>query len=262
MNWLRTILIGAVLSCQWGQPAVAEPVQFYYFNPDSPQSNLSLLKQAMDQLLTKLDQPITFQPFAHLIDFEREVKRSEPSFLFIPDWYVRENGSLLRLHRFLAAERNGQTHYYKQLITKKDAPFDLATLHNRSLAMTTLGKSGHTALNQLLFADLPQPTQNLNIMTVPKDADAIFAVALGQIDMALVSDESINYLRNVNPQIIISLHTIKQSKPIVMPVLCYLPGKSTVEQRGKLKQQLIHATQAKRHTIMEMLHITGWRTDE
>ena len=56
-------------------------LELFYFNPDSPQNNLSRLKRNMDDFLSSTDTPITFQPFTHLVDLENQIKAKPPEFL-------------------------------------------------------------------------------------------------------------------------------------------------------------------------------------
>ena len=59
-------------------------LELFYFNPDSPQNNLSRLKRNVDDFLSDNDVPITFQPFTHLVDLENQLKANPPAFLFVP----------------------------------------------------------------------------------------------------------------------------------------------------------------------------------
>ncbi len=87
------------------------PSTLYYLNPDSPQGNLVQLKRTMDDFFAKANPPITFQPFAHLVDFEEQLKVNTPAFLFIPGWYLKNYGSELNLRPLITPVRKGINTY-------------------------------------------------------------------------------------------------------------------------------------------------------
>ena len=109
---------------------------FYYFDPDSLQSNLTRLKHEMEHFLEKNDFYINFRIFAGYQDFHRELAINTPEFVFLPEWYFRKNKKHLGLIPLLQPVRNGQTTYRKILLTSQDSTLTLKKLHNKTLAMS------------------------------------------------------------------------------------------------------------------------------
>jgi hypothetical protein len=230
-------------------------LHFYYFNPDSPQHNLGQLKSEMDTLLAKLDLPLEFQPFARLTDFRQRVKTDHPSFVFAPQWYVHQYARELGFEPLLQSERNAQVNYRKLLIKRLDSTEAGETFSNTSLAMTSLGPESIAILQRIIDQSIPIKIESLNIVEVPKDADAVFAVALGQVEVALVSQASLLYLQHINPRLFQSLQVIGESKPLAMPILGYLDGASTKKQQEAFKRFMISTRGS---TVMRALQIDGW----
>lgn len=238
-------------------PDVAVAVDIFYFSPDSPQRNLGGLKREMETFLDHADFTANFQPFTHFVDFDQTVREKLPSFLFLPAWYYKLYGEKLGLRPLMASLADGATTYHKVLLVRKGSAITMSTIRNQSLAMTTMGPADESTLNTILFAAHGIDSRDLSIVTVPKDADALFALALGHIDMALVGKRSIEQIGEVNPKILQSVEPLAESGPIPGPILCYAKGRVN----GRLVEQLKGLLQRKPNgsNVLEILQIDGWR---
>jgi ABC-type phosphate/phosphonate transport system substrate-binding protein len=232
--------------------------RFYYFNPDSPQSNLGRLKREMDMFLARSASRVTFQPFAHLVDFHNNLKKKQPAFVLLPEWYLLEYGGELQLQPLLIPVRNGATSYRKVLLFRKDAPDGVQNIARHSLAMTSMGPKGEMLLNTILFSRLGVDASEVNIVVVPKDSDALFALALGQVDMALVAEENLERISRINPRIMQAVRPVIESDPIPRPILCYTKQTVPSGEVKKFKDMLLSAGN-KAQLIMEMLQIDDWK---
>jgi hypothetical protein len=232
----------------------------YYFNPDSPQSNLSRLKRGMDDFLSKAKFPIIFQPFTHLVDFEQQLKGMPPAFIFVPQWYIDKYGAKMKLQPLLVPVHKGETSYRKILLKTKDPDKNFADSVSITLAMTSMGPDSDTMLKNDLFPLHGVPADKINPIIVPKDFDALFALALGQVDMALVVKNNLDQITSLNPNILRTVRPLAESQPIPMPVLCYVEGVATSEHIEEIKALFINGkAKKKRSTIMEMLQINEWQ---
>jgi hypothetical protein len=237
------------------------PLELFYFNPDSPQNNLSRLKRNMDDFLSGNRQPITFQPFTHLVDLENQLRAKPPAFLFVPQWYFEKYGAGLNLRPLLIPVRKGNSFYRKILLGIKSTRFNRQQIRHATMAMTSMGPDGNATLDSILFSSQGVAARDVNAILVPKDADALFALALGQVDMALVVKENMDQIAKINPNILESVHPLLESKPIPMPLLCYVEGIASPSAIQELKRLFLEAgAQESYATIMEMLQINGWQT--
>ena len=230
-------------------------LRFYYFNPDSPQHNLGRLKSDMESLLEGLGVPIEFQPFARLTDFNRGVRNDRPSFVFAPEWYLQRYAEELQFRPLLQSVRDAQNSYRKLLIARRQATKETIKSGRASLAMTSLGPGSTDILGRILLDDGDLSFDQLSIVEVPKDADAIFAAALGQVEVALVSQANLKQLQSINPRLIDSLQVLGESEPLAMPVLGYLEGAATVDQQNVFKKFMISTHDS---PVMQTLRIDGW----
>lgn len=254
---ILVLAVMAIYDVAWVQSRTA---MLYYFNPDSPQSNLSRLKRDMDDFLSGTNFPITFQAFTHLVDFEQQFKSMPPAFIFVPQWYINKYGAEMKLHPLLVPVHKGETSYRKVLLETKDPNKNLAKSVSITLAMTSMGPDGDTMLKNILFSPPSVPVAKINPIIVPKDLDALFALALGQVDMALVVKNNLDQIASLNPNILRTVRPLMESKPIPMPVLCYVEGVATSDHIEEIMALFLNGRAKKdRSTIMEMLQINEWQ---
>jgi len=240
-----------------GVAQVAERIQFYYFNPDSIKSNLRQLKSNMDSVLQKNNIPAAFQPFAKFSDFNDNIRTQRPSLLYVPYWYFERYGKELKLRPLLTSLQDKKTNYQKKLITNINSKKSIGHLDHSSLAMTTMGPDSKSMLNNIVFSDNSINTKKFSIIEVPKDIDAIFAVALGQVDSALVSSINLQLLEKRNPRLTKSIRVIANTKPMTLPILCYLEGTLTEEKIKELRVQLKN-TDNLEQSVAQVLGVDAW----
>lgn len=231
------------------------PLRFYYFNPDSPLNNLEQLKNDMETLLDSQGVSIRFQPFSRLTDFHRQLLADKPAFVFAPNWYLKQHAKDMQLQPMLQSIRNSTQFYKKILIT--GAHFSNKTGPNQhiSVAMTSRGPDSSMIFDSILPNPNELVTSKFNIVEVPKDPDAIFAAALGQVDMALVSRASLEQLQAINPRLVDSLKILLESKPLQMPVLSFAEGTVNADIQKHFSEFLISSRNS---AVMQKLRIDDW----
>jgi len=239
----------------------AASAHFFYFNPDSAQSNLSGLKQSMDSYLTSEGFVFSFQPFTRFTDFDRQVKEARPALVFLPRWYLNQDDNGKRFKPLLIPLHNNNTTYRKVLLVAANSTLTANQLTNATLAMTPVGKAGMTMLNEAIFQGQGITPEALNIITTAKDSDALFALTLGQVKAALISEENLKGIGAINPQIVKGVKTIAISNPIPLPVLCYAEGAMPTAELDKIRQSLLAGKKNKDTAqLMELLDIDAWQT--
>lgn len=264
MKNTRFFMIGIVFMAFMVAAAPARPafsrLELYYFNPDSLQSNLSRLKAEMDTLFLRAEIPISFQAFARLTDFDRNIREKQPAYMFLPSWYFSLNKDQLDIHPFLLPLRRGENHYSKILLVAKNSGLTLKNITKHTLAMTSIGPQKEDILNSILFKELGIDAADLNTIIVPKDTDALFALSLGQVDMALVVKDNLDSIGKINPRITQAVKPIAETKPIPMPIFCFYREKASKDDVEAFKNVFVQSThKGIRHNMMEMLNIDEWQ---
>lgn len=242
--------------------ACAQPaaLDFYFFNPDSSQSNLSRLKREMDSALALLDFPVKFQSFVHLNDFQRQMREKKPALLFVPEWFLRRHGSDFRLRPLLRSIYQGADSYRKVLLVARDTAADAAPARSKTLAMTTLGPDETATLDKIPLTGNTLPANSLNVIHVPKDSDALFALALRQVDLALISRLNLDALAAQNPNLVKLVRPVAETAPIPNPLLCYVEGSMDADKLRAVTALFRNITQkATGSNVLEMLHIDEWQ---
>lgn len=254
------VILFFVLPCPVPCLAV-EPVDFYFYFPDSSQVNLSLVKREMDRFLSQAGLSANFQPFAHKIDFDNKLKSGRPSLVLLPEWYYQCYGRELGLIPLLTPLRHGRPDYTKLLLVRKSSPWKLADFSGRTVAMTTMGTDNGEMMNRALFDGRKLDLLKNHIVNISKDADAFFAVALGHVDAALVGRDTMAMVGKLDKKLVEKLEPLIESNPIPMPLLCIMAGRldsTGIEQVKKIFMAQNGGSNSP--AIMEMLHIDGWQT--
>lgn len=232
---------------------------FYYFYPDSTQSNLSQLKNEVDSFFKRSSFPVHFQPFSHVKDFNEQIINNNPDFIFMPEWYYQKNKSSLKLKPLLRPQRKGLDSYTKVLISRKQNAVSINQLSNRTLAMTSEGGAESNILNTMLVGHENSSSKDINLIYTAKDADALFAVALGQVDVALVAKTTLDSLAKINKRLTQNLIILSESAPIALPILCYTEGSVNTSEIKQIRKLLLNSRgidhQAK---LKQMFQIDGW----
>lgn len=239
----------------------AASASFFYFNPDSAHSNLSSLKQTMDSYLTAEGLTFSFQPFTRFRDFDRQVKEANPAFLFLPVWYLKQDGNDKKFKPFMIPVHGNTTTYRKVLLVAAASSMTTDKIDNTTIAMTPIGSAGMTMLDEVIFKQNGINPQTLNIITTAKDSDALFALTLGQVQAALISEGNLHAIGAINPQILKTVKTLAVSQPIPLPVLCYTEGVVASNDLDKFRKSLLEGRQNKDTAqLMELLDIDAWQT--
>lgn len=214
----------------------------------------------MDTFLQNSEQPIHFQPFTHFVDFDHSLKENKPAFLFLPSWYIVKYGQTLNLKPLLKPLHNGYNFYKKILLTRTGNPITADNISHHSLAMTSMGPDSESILNTVLFQSLGKNSADINIVSVPKDSDALFALVLGQVDLALVTENNLEQLWKINPKLKEAVRPIIKTQPLPMPILCYLENSVSIASVEIFKKFFLSAAGDKtKNILMEMLQVDAWQ---
>lgn len=235
-------------------------LEFYYFNPDSAQSNFSLLSRGFSTFLKQAGLEAGFQAFAQKSDFDRRIQDRRPDLVLVPSWYFQQYGQSLGLTPLLTALVNGKNNYTKILMVRKAEPFTVEQLKGKTVAMTTMGPNTEALLNENYFKDQGVDFSAMNIIVTPKDADALYALALGQVDAALVGEATLRMVGSANQRLLEATKELAASSPVPTPLLCVLPGSADKVEVVRMQEILLEDNgkgPLPNHT--DMLHINGWQ---
>ncbi len=262
MHCSRTLILtlAILLFCPCSITHSISEIDFFYFFPDSVQSNFSLLKQKVDSFLNKEEFGGQFQAFTHEVDFERLVRERKPGMVLVPVWYYDRHGESLALKPLLTSLRQGQANYTKVLLIRKKAALSGRRLDDKTVAVTNMGPNTGQQLNHYFRKSEGVDFSRSNIIITPKDADAFYALLLGQVDAAVVGRKTIQAVIRTNPHLEKLVLELAASEPIPMPMICVTAGVMDAQRVDQLKQLLLRSgEQSPLPSFMQMLHISGWK---
>lgn len=236
-------------------------IDFFYFNPDSVQSNFSALKRGIDQFFNKNSVSPSFQAFSQKVDFDRRVKDTKPALVLVPVWYYQHYGAELGLEPILYSLNNGHSSYSKVLVIRKGDSLKLADLAQKTVAMTTMGPDTEKVFSSMYHNRYGVDLSSSNIIITPKDADALYALALGQVDASLVSKDTLEVIGETNHRVVDMIQELAVSEPIPTPMLCATGGKLTEQDINIIKEMFMNGgTQSPLPAFMKMLRFDGWKS--
>ncbi len=231
---------------------------FYYFFPDSVQSNFSMLTRGFYSFFDQEKVAGHFQAFTHEVDFQRLVEERKPDLVLVPAWYYERYGEKLGLKPLLTSLREGEHDYTKVLLIRKKDSFAGQGLEGKTVAVTNMGPDTAQQLDHY-FKNKKLNFSKSNVIITPKDADAYYALALGQVDAAVVSKQTILDVSQTNPVLKKTTKEVVVSSPIPMPMICFTEGGMSKQRISELKQFFLQSgKQEQLPEFMRMLHISGW----
>ena len=195
--------------------AAADPVRLFYFSPDFSPGNLSVLTQAAESYFRESKADTRFQAFVRYEDFAREVAAQKPEFVVVPDW-ANATGCLDTELRALAKPmRGGESHGRKALVARRSIR-SFADIRDGSIAATV--PPGGSPSDPGL-ARIRREHPRVRIIPVPKEIDALLAVAFGQVDAAFVSTGQFGLLAGVSPKLGTDLKEIGYAESTPFPMI-------------------------------------------
>jgi hypothetical protein len=180
---------------------MANEIKIYFYSTDINIKNFTSLKIAFDSYLSKYGE-YKFQPFNDKKIFEDQLANND-SILIVSSWHYKNLIKEHNLEALLVAQKKGTITDKKILVGKKNS--QLKGLITSAYDVSYTKK----LLNELTKKD----TDNLPILIVPKDIDALMSVSFHMSDFALVSKDSLESLRLVNPSLTKDLFIFYESEP-------------------------------------------------
>ena len=163
----------------------AQTITVYHFNPESHSDRNLVLKNTFDQYF-QVSHNIQLQPVDDRETFKLLIEEEPLSLFIMSDW---------QLHQ-LEAKSVGLTPYLRGLKDHKDTFRKLLigkgplTPDNATIAVSGADDYVYSLLGEMDLNTPPLPLEQLRLLTVPKDIDALLAVSFGMANAALATETS------------------------------------------------------------------------
>jgi len=253
---MRRVATIAFACLALGLPARVDAAQakLFFFSPDFSPGNLSVLTQAVDAYLREAGTETRFQAFVRFEDFRREVAAQRPDFVVVPEWAAAPaciGSDLVPLARPV---RGGESFGRKVLIGRSGIR-KVSALPNASIAATVPpgGSPSGSGLDRIR-----REHPGVRIIQVPKEIDALLAVAFGHVDAAYVSTRQFDMFAGVNPKLGTELTEIGYAETTAFPLI-YATANADALEITRLQNAIARvSTSGTGKRLVGLLGYDGW----
>ena len=187
----------------------------YFYSSETNVNNFKSLKIGFDRYLSAYG-PYEFQPFADRETFEAQVKDKGRCLLILSSWHYQNIFREYGLRSILAGGRNGEK-YQNRILVVKGEPVDINYLKTARIASAS--SMNHTRIVLDAMFGQKNITDNLRILKVPKDIDALMSVGFGMSAAALTTKNAFEELKNINSVLYGRLSVLVEGEASLMLVL-------------------------------------------
>jgi len=180
----------AVLPITIAAFAITNSTTIYFYSSESTINNFKSLKMEFDRYLNNYG-PYEFQPFSDRETFEEQVKKRGQCVLLLSSWHYNKIYKDYGLKAILVGTRNGKK-YEERILVASDETVKVGSIASASSIQHT-DSCLQTMLKDKSIVDIT------NILTVPKDIDALMSVGFGMSKFALTTRNTFNELKSANP---------------------------------------------------------------
>ncbi|MBI5185728.1 MAG: hypothetical protein HZA01_08385 [Nitrospinae bacterium] len=238
-------------------PVKAQPKHtIYFFNPETNINNFASLKIEFDTYLSKLGE-YQLQPFNDRDIFEKSISGKKDGILLVSSWHYKNLKEKFPLKAVLVGVFNGKSTQKRVLSARKDTGnpgffkgMNVASAGNKEYTMNILkeilGGQGEDALSAI------------QIMSVPKDIDALMAVGFGMATAALTSENSLLNLEKINPKQRQQLKQLGKSGEMFLAIVA-APADAEPENRPLLEALAKMGGAPEGESKLRMLGLEGFR---
>jgi hypothetical protein len=179
----------------------SETKKIYFYTTEANINNFKSLKISFDKYLKRYGN-FEFQPFKDQRTFEKYLK-DEDSIVILSSWHYKNIAKNHNLEAKLVAEKKGSITDSQILVGYKNIPYGgvVASAYNKKYS------------KGLLSELIKSKARKLSVLTVPKEIDALMSVGFKMSKFAIVSQDSFNLLKEVNPFLAKNLKVYAKSEP-------------------------------------------------
>ncbi len=229
-------------------------IKIYFYSSEANINNFKSLKMEFDRYFSKIG-PYEFQPFSARDVFEKQVKGKENCLLLLSSWHYRHIHKKYMLTPALTGVRNGKKYQRKILVTG-EKPDDIEAAKPGLIASASSLQHTTSALKMMLqgkYAKHP-----IQVLTVPKDIDALMSVGFGMAKLAFASENTFDELKGVNPRLCSKMKVLAEGEETLRLILALPQGfKENSTKMIDMIRNMPTDSDGKRR--IRMLGLDGWQ---
>jgi len=205
----------------------AEKTAIYFHSSETSINNFKSLKMKFDRYLSRFG-PYEFQPVRERAEFEKQIASKKDCLILLSSWHYSKIHKTGLCEPILIGFRNGKK-TQKRVLVAPDG-YDFRKPHGLKLASASSIKHTQSVIKNMPAIQLD--ANALRILTVPKDIDAMMAVSFGMSGTALITENSYNRIKSLNPLLYNKITVIAKGPESLLMVLAV--HKACMPQMKKL----------------------------
>ncbi len=227
----------------------------FIFNPEARISKIKKVKIGLEKYLRLKGINANIYIFANPKDFQDSVIRLKPELAIIASYFFNSMKNEYKWKAALSGHKKGAKHFSKILVTLKSINH-LQQLKNKGLAAVSLGLSSLSYLDSQLPSGLSMVKDDVRIVSVSKDIDAIMALGFEQVQAAIVTKESFNKLKKINPDTVKNLHILQKLTPTLYSKVVVFPHAKNFKKLVTAIKNMSYKSSTK--IVLRFFDVTGF----
>ncbi len=196
----------------WGSLSPASTASgkttLFFYSTETNINNFKSLKHQFDTYLAQFG-PYEFQPFSDKTTFEEQIKQHPNCLILLSSWHYENISADYRLKPILVGSRKGKTSQKRLLVT------NMAAIELEAVKSGQIASASSVQYTRMLLSEMLQDTaviDQVKILTVPKDIDALISLGFGMAKSAITTDYSLETLQTMNPVLYKKISVLAESQ--------------------------------------------------
>ncbi|MFK5968537.1 MAG: PhnD/SsuA/transferrin family substrate-binding protein [Candidatus Marithrix sp.] len=230
----------------------------FIFNPEARISKIKTVKSGLEKYLRLQGNDTKVYIFANSKDFQGSMPRLQPEIAIVASYYFSSMKDEFKWKSILFGHKKGKKYFSKVLVTLKSIT-NIQQLKKKSLATVALGAISSSYINTLLPTGLSVKNDDIRIVSVSKDIDAIMALGFEQVQAAIVTKTSFNKLKKINPDAVKNLHILQKLNPIQYPQVVIFPNTKNIDNLINIFANMSY--KGSNRQVLRFFGITGFNVE-
>ncbi len=209
-------------------PSAADKQPLPFFDPDANHQAIASIKTWVDTYLDERGTLYFFQPVKDVDALKKVLEQSKPPYAIVSGAVAKDFVKNQKARVLLVPKAGGSIYYTKKLVDRKapGQPFAAKTI------AAAIGEASGPQAAQLLrtLSAAGLPVTGTVVISVAKDIDALLALTFGQVDAAIVTQQTIDLVAKLNPAASAKLRQVYETPQIIRPpLITFTPQASSGE---------------------------------
>lgn len=254
-RWLLCIVLLLAIGLAGFIPA-GEPIRMVMYDPGSPWQNTKGLQRELEDFLLLKVSGVRLKVYDDYQTLLMDVKNAPPQLILISGYYLSDIQQHLEMDPVLIATKGGVSVSMLVMVTQRNSE-SLTEFTGGYVAVKDFGFLTSNLLSAQFLVPNGLRDDDFQIIRTAKDVDTLFALYLNQIDLALVENSQLQYLRKVNPDITRRMRVIEFANipNAVLSVVPAAPQHQGVSSLVKVIENMANSSEA----LLRHIGYDGWQ---